>query len=36
MNNYKQQALDILNNFEDSNARNSLELLVRFSTERKS
>jgi octaprenyl-diphosphate synthase len=36
MNKYKQQALDILNNFEDSNAKVSMEKLVRFSIERKS
>jgi len=35
MNRYKQQALDILNNFDDTNARRSMELLVRFSIDRK-
>jgi octaprenyl-diphosphate synthase len=35
MNRYKQQALDILNNFDDTNAKRSMELLVRFSIDRK-
>jgi len=35
MNNYRDEALEVLHEFEDNEVRNALEELVRFTTDRK-